>query len=289
MWERRIHIERPIKIENLVTAFTVFRDKNFRFRGEVHDFWEMVYISEGIAGITAGGKVFECGAGNIVFHKPNEYHRIWTAGDEAIKFTVISFTSASEYLTEKLSESVITLSVKAKKLMEELQSTIGISEKLENYLPDEFLKESNEIKIAEFANTLELLLYECAGLEKYIAPKSRGDAKIFTAAVKSMNDHIGEPFNSGQIADEIHVSITHLKRVFNRYALMGVHEYYLAMKLERAKIMLAHGESVHKTAAELGFLNPNYFSAVFKREIGISPTAWLKDYIKSEKIEDITD
>ena len=68
---------------------------------------------------------------------------------------------------------------------------------------------------------------------------------------------------------------------------MGVHEYFLSMKIEDAKIMLAHGETVAKIASRLGFYNPNYFSAVFKREIGISPTAWLKDYIKSEKIEDI--
>lgn len=280
MWERRIHIERPIKIESLVTAFSVKREKNFRFPGEIHDFWEMVYISDGRAGITAGGKVFECESGNIIFHKPNEFHRIWTVGEEDIKFTVISFTSDSKYLTEKLSEAVVTLSMKGRKLMEEIENILGISEKLENYIPDEFLNDSEGIKLAQFTNILELLLYECASLEKYVEPNSRGDAKIFTAAVKSMRNHIGEPFKSGQIADEIHVSLSHLKRVFNRYALTGVHEYFLAMKIENAKIMLAHGESVAKIAAKLGFYNQNYFSAVFKRETGLSPTVWVKNYIK---------
>ena len=287
MWERRIPVNRLIEIKNIVTAFTVIRKKNFVFPGEVHDFWEMVYISEGRAGITAGGKVFECGAGNVIFHKPNEFHRIWTAGETNVKFTVISFTTDSELLAEKLSEAVVTLSLNGRRLMEELGCFLGISEKLENYVPDEFLNGSEGIKLAEFVNILELLLYECSSLQKYIKPDLRGDAKIFSAAVKSMRKHIGEPFKSQQIADDVHVSLSHLKRIFNRYALMGVHEYFLSMKIEDAKIMLAHGETVAKIASRLGFYNPNYFSAVFKREIGISPTAWLKDYIKSEKIEDI--
>ena len=278
MWERRLPVKKLIKIDNLITAFTVTRKENFLFPGEVHDFWEMVYISKGTAGITAGGKVFECGAGNIIFHKPNEYHRIWTVGEEAIKFTVISFTSSSEYLEENLSEAVVTLSYRGKNLIEELQSMIGESETLGNYVPDEFLEESNAVKLAQFGNIAELLLYECASLEKNVAPKSRGDAKTFTAAVKLMNKYISQPVKSQQLADELHISLSQLKRIFKRYALTGIHEYYLAMKMERAKIMLAHGESVNKVATELGFLNQNYFSAVFKRETGLSPTQWVKSY-----------
>lgn len=282
MWERRIPVKKVIEVENIVTAFTVIRKKNFIFPGEIHDFWEMVYISKGRAGITAGGKVFECGAGNVIFHKPNEFHRIWTAGEEDVKFTVISFTSESEYLAEKLSESVVTLSISGRKLMEDLEAFLGVSETLGNYLPDDFLNESNEIKLARFGNTLELLLYECTTLQKYVEPNLRGDAKIFTAAVKSMQTHINEPFKSEQIAQEIHVSLSHLKRIFKRYALTGIHEYFLSMKIENAKIMLAHGETVAKTALGLGFYNQNYFSAVFKRETGLSPTAWVKNYIKKE-------
>ena len=216
MWENKVHIERLIHIDFLITAFSVKRPKNYLFHGEVHDFWELVYISEGTAGFTTDGKVFECTAGSIVFHKPNEFHRLWNAGNDILEFTIVSFSASGEYLTNKLSNVVTTLSHKGRILMSDLQGLIQKGGELRDYLPTNFHNNADPVTVAQFCNTLELLIYECAKSKDNILPVTSTDVKLFSTAIKKMNECISQPITSQQIANDLHVSLSHLKRVFNR-------------------------------------------------------------------------
>ena len=77
-----------------------------------------------------------------------------------------------------------------------------------------------------------------------------------------------------QLASELHVSQSQLKRLFHHYALTGVHEYFLKLKMNHAKVLLSRGESVRNTALAVGFDNQNNFSTAFKRETGLPPSKW---------------
>lgn len=76
----------------------------------------------------------------------------------------------------------------------------------------------------------------------------------------------------------------HLKRIFKEYALTGIHEYFLAIKIGKAKVLLSQGETVNKVAEAIGFYNPNYFSSSFKRITGVTPTQWLKILNKTQRL-----
>lgn len=79
---RKVLLDTPrlVSVKSLVSAFDMVRDADFAFDGEMHDFWEMVYIASGKAGITADERVFTLNAGQLVFHKPMEFHRICSVG-----------------------------------------------------------------------------------------------------------------------------------------------------------------------------------------------------------------
>ena len=53
---------------------------------------------------------------------------------------------------------------------------------------------------------------------------------------------------------------------------MGVMAYFNKMKIESAQNLIKNGMTVQETANMLGFSNQNYFSTVFKRITGKSPT-----------------
>ena len=50
-----------------------------------------------------------------------------------------------------------------------------------------------------------------------------------------------------------------------------MHEYYTFLKIALAKELLRQGETVTATARNTGFANQAYFSAAFKRVMGITP------------------
>ena len=55
---------------------------------------------------------------------------------------------------------------------------------------------------------------------------------------------------------------------------MGVIKYFTGLKINLAAKMLEQGTSIVEISKALSFDNQNYFSTVFKREMGVSPSAY---------------
>ena len=64
-----------------------------------------------------------------------------------------------------------------------------------------------------------------------------------------------------------------LQKSFSYYAGVGVMEYFNRQKMRRAAELMAEGYSVREAALAVGFSDQNYFSTVFKRITGHSPSA----------------
>ena len=68
------------------------------------------------------------------------------------------------------------------------------------------------------------------------------------------------------------MSEVNLKKTFSKYLNIGVINYYNNLKINSAMTMLKDGMTVRETAEALGFANQNYFSTVFKRITGRTPS-----------------
>ena len=266
-------MERPICVTQLNSAFTTEKAENFNFAGESHDFWELVFIEKGTVGITAGSRVFTCLPGTLIFHKPNEFHRIRNAGEGVIRFTVISFFMQGDY-AQKLYNKVITLAGETEQLANSLIRQIADNQGKIHFLPEVF--QVPGVPFARFCSTLELLLYACAETADQPREQVTGNAAIFAAAVKKMRENIRQPMKARALAEALHISLSQLKRIFQQYASTGVHEYFLTMKMDYARMLLRQGQSVGAVAEAVGFDCPNYFSAAFKREIGVTPSEYRR-------------
>ena len=70
------------------------------FSGEKHDFWEIAYIDQGEAEIGADRDIYQLYQGQLIFHKPNEFHTIWANYAKGTSIFVISFTCNSTAMRE---------------------------------------------------------------------------------------------------------------------------------------------------------------------------------------------
>lgn len=86
-----------VKLHNSITVGKIFSIhyfeymNNFKFSGEAHNFWELVYIDKGEAGITHNKSYTVLHKGELFFHKPNEFHSVRATGTIAPNLIVISF------------------------------------------------------------------------------------------------------------------------------------------------------------------------------------------------------
>ena len=69
MWENDTfyQIPRILTVHSIHTAFHIAHDEHFSFEGEMHNFWELVFISEGKASIAKDNRIFNLGSGDIAF------------------------------------------------------------------------------------------------------------------------------------------------------------------------------------------------------------------------------
>ena len=66
-----------------------------------------------------------------------------------------------------------------------------------------------------------------------------------------------------------------LNEVFKAYTAMTPYQYFIGIKIHKAKELLERGGSAIKEVAyRLGFKDEYYFSRLFKSKAGVSPSRW---------------
>ena len=108
--------------------------------------------------------------------------------------------------------------------------------------------------------------------------KDTGYSKI-SAAKKYIDENYTEDINIATLANMCYMSETHFRRLFFR--LMGITptEYKTNKRILKAKDLLLTGDySVAEAANLVGIYDANYFSRIFKKKTGFSPTEYINMY-----------
>ena len=80
------------------------------------------------------------------------------------------------------------------------------------------------------------------------------------------------------VAAEIGVSPNHLSCIFKQKTGKGFAKYLTEVRIEKAKELLKNTEFINAEISEkVGYNNPNYFSAVFHKNVGMT----AKEYRES--------
>ena len=87
--------ENLINITKIVTVNHFEFEKNFIFKGESHDFWEIVYADRESLICTADSRVINLKEGELLFHKPGEFHSLAANGFAPPSVYILSFVCRS--------------------------------------------------------------------------------------------------------------------------------------------------------------------------------------------------
>ena len=86
--------------------------------------------------------------------------------------------------------------------------------------------------------------------------------------------------NTAYLAERMSVSTSQLNRKMNGITGKSTLSYILHVKLNKAKKMLQETSlPMSEVAHECGFYDANYFSRIFKKEFGISPSQFQKIHV----------
>ena len=123
------------------------------------------------------------------------------------------------------------------------------------------------------------LLY-CIKLTDASSRSNKAKHNIISPAIAYLKEHI---YSCKLKIDTLHklcgVSDTYFRKIFHSKYGMSPQKYVLAKRLSHAKVLIDSGDfdSISEVANQTGFGDPLYFSRMFKKYYGISPSKYAQE------------
>lgn len=272
-----------IKISRLYTVHYFEYSKRFSFTGESHDFWELVYADKGDVTVFANDKSFVLEQGNVIFHKPNEWHNVRANGVDAANITIITFASPSKAMSF-FENKILSVGQKQKELLSKIVSEY--TNAFKTPLNDPYTTHLERRSDAAVASEQLIKLFLCeflilflrndpSGRQRTVRSIHSSDATL-NLLINYMEQNITKTVTLKELMEYSGTNRTAIENIFRENLGRGAVEYFLILKIELAKKYLREDNyNITQISEILGYSSIHYFSRQFKKITGMTPTEYL--------------
>lgn len=143
---------------------------------------------------------------------------------------------------------------------------------------EEFLiRISHSTDIFQLEDIIEQLL---SFAKKTLTASEKKYSQYVQEAILYIREHLSENLVLEDIAQYAHINSSYLSRTFKKECGYSITEYITAMRIERAKDLLANSSLLtYEIAEQIGINDSSYFSLLFKKHTGLTPTEYKNQFI----------
>ena len=294
-----VPVEPVLSVKELYTLYYFHHESGYRFAGESHDFWEIIYVDKGRASGINGTEPYTLEKGQIIFHHPNVFHNFRTDGAPDAEdgadcdIFVVSFNGELEML-EQFRDHIFTLSMHERHLFREMieegkqvyDKPFGKNLVYRKDAPHEpeHLPGAKQM-IRNLLEQLLISLYrkqqECPAQVQSLPMQSLGmEYQIVRQVVTFLDQNIYNNITFVDVASHFNLSETQLKKLFREVTGYSVMQYYRKSVVGRIEYHIRQMDKNFTELADLfNFSSIYYFSKFYKRETGHT----LREYLKSSQ------
>jgi len=264
-------------IKSVINIFNNTFETDHDSSGTINNHYELAYITEGSLHMSINGTVFHLSPYDLYIKRPNDHYNIKVDTSSDLSFMIINF-QLNEGILDEVAGKIYHLDTEQRLLLHELDRTFSAAfansrHRIKPKLPPDTVAE--RIAFLQFELFLLSLLKT-----KNNAPSDHILQSTGAHHYKRINDilhqNLGKNLTVPEIASLCNMSVANVKKIMAQYAGCGVIKYFTLLKITTAIHYLKAGYSVTEACGLLGFSSPSYFTQVFKRETGKSPTEYLK-------------
>lgn len=105
--------------------------------------------------------------------------------------------------------------------------------------------------------------------------KEEQSSGVIAQAKNYIDTHYNKDISLDDVSREVEISPYYFSKLFKEETGENFIEYVTNIRLERARELLAKTEySMKEICGEIGYADPNYFSRIFKKNVGLTPTEY---------------
>ena len=285
---KSVVLEDSITINRVISVHYFQYMSDFSFPGESHDFWELVCVDRGEIDALAGERRLTLKKGNILFHKPNEFHNVLTNGKVSPSLVVIGFVCHSPAI-KSFEDQLMSVQDTEKELMAQIivEARNTFSGRLDDPYQEELIFNSEPLTfgsaqlISHYLEQLIIHLYRRyfsyslpVRSSRFLAEASSGN-DTYNRIVRYMEEHLGERMTIDRICRDNLVGRSQLQKLFRDTKGCGVIEFFSMMKIDTAKQMIRDNQlNFTQIADRLGYNAIHYFSRQFKQITTMTPSEY---------------
>lgn len=281
-----VQLEEDIQISRIVTIHYFEYRSDFHFPGESHDFWEFQCVDKGEVEVLADEQPHTLKKGQIIFHKPNEFHNLRANGKNAPNIVVIAFECHSPAM-EFFRNRILELNPQERSL---LATIVAEARKcFSSPLDDPYLEKMEKKTDIPFGGQQlikiyleQLLIYM---IRRHTAPSPaspfsgyphrKTNSVTYNKILLYLEEHLRESVSIEEICRENLIGRSQLQKMFREHHNCGVIEFFSKMKIEFAKQLIRENNMNFTQISDfLGYSSIHYFSRQFKKITGMTPSEY---------------
>lgn len=277
-----------IEISSLSSIYYFEFDDTFLDRADTHPAWEMVYIDRGECNIIADDKTLRLHQGDMYFHKPNEIHMLQTVKGIAPNIFIIDFYSdsvAMRYFENRLLTATMSTKQHISAIIHEASNTFD-QQFNDPFTSQLILKDEGRLWAGEqtIKLRLELMLIELVRENQYylsgpkmFVSKEIIEDEFILKIISFMEDRLYGKFTMDELSHELSFGKTYISKCFVKACGYSIIDYFTKMKINEAKKLIRTSRfNFFEISEMLMFSNSHYFSTVFKKYTGMTPSQYKK-------------
>lgn len=248
----------------------------------IHQMYEIYYLLDGARKMFFDDSIYLLHGGDMVFIPMNTIHKTSHINDGTHERIAITFGDAHlpdlKYAVSGLSfrdifysEPVMHFSGAERENIEALMKKLL----MEYEQPDDF----SQITIRSCLQVLLVCLirHKHYRRSEYVQDIDTAD-QLMQKAARYIRGSYREDIDLASIARVVNLSPSYLSKKFKASTGFGYREYLVLVRIQAASAMLLEtNKSIAEIALACGFRDSNYFGDAFKREKGVSPSAYRKN------------
>lgn len=265
------------KFDNLTLTQTPWEDKE--------SIYVLRWMMHGEADITVNGESFELHTGEIVLTKPHTKVVVKAQETKKVSYAVTRFSGDISALAQLPLDKPFFLYGRTGELLLDYFYTASqafgdATEQTENATLLQYCKTALEM----FLLHLHLSNGEDRGfvLPEQMKTATHASDQQLTGEIKEyLLARLSEPVTLETLSKELGVGQNTALRVFRQDVGTGIMTYFTKLRIDEAIRLICDTDLSFRSISErLGFESPEYFSRVFKRVMGMTPTEFSKQQSK---------
>lgn len=255
-----------LKFGRLYTFFYQECSRDFYFRGERHETYELVYVDHGQLHNLVAGKDILLRQQQLMLIDRDDWHTQYS--DLPVSFLTVSFQVQNDALSA-LTGKVFCPSSRQRWLIQQM---------LEETAQNDYAYDCVE-------SLLKLLLVQLlrSGYQPSATPVTQFPAtrhaehEIVDRLIQHISENIDRKLTLQALAGSAHISVSYMHRLFQQHLGMAPGQYIAKIRMEECKLLLREGAlSMGEISKKMCFSSQQHFSSQFRRLCGMTPSEYVR-------------